>query len=147
MDTGRLPPDGELEDFKNSVRAYAKYDDDIRKMKTAIRERERAKAVLKPKIMGFMERFEVQDVNLAGGGLQGKIVLGSAAPPRPRPAKSPATVLRELREALPPEALATLPDAAREALREPPAPTDAAARRVPTLRRALPRHNPGTVNL
>lgn len=147
MDTGRLPPDGALDDFKGCVRAYAKYDDEIRKMRLAIRERERAKAVLKPKIMRFMEQYDVTDVNLAGGGLQGRIVLGSTAPPPVRPKRAPKAVLAELRAALSPEDLAALPEAARAALQEEPAPPADAERRVPTLRRSLPRHNPSTVNL
>lgn len=69
MEDGRLLSSDTLEEFKDMVSQFVKYDDDIRKMRIAIKERTRVLQILEPKIVEFMNNNNVEDVTIANGVL------------------------------------------------------------------------------
>lgn len=69
MEDGTLLSTESLEEFKNMVSQYVKFDDDIRKMKIAIKERTRVLDILEPKIVEFMSNNNVEDVTISNGVL------------------------------------------------------------------------------
>jgi hypothetical protein len=67
------PTDEEMETFKVLVKDWFKYDDAIRKLKIAIRERNTLKRVLNSKIEEFMFKYNYNDLNTQDGRLKTKI--------------------------------------------------------------------------
>ena len=67
------PTPNELEDFKNQVRVWMEIDNSIRKMQAAIKERNQAKAILSQKVLTFMARFNIEDLNTKEGVLRYRV--------------------------------------------------------------------------
>lgn len=133
-------PEQELDDAKNAIRSWAKYDEQVRKMQQAIRERRRMMAVLEPKISEFMERYGVSEFNLLDREIAGKIKLQKKrVPAAPRVSlkkriEEDASIPSDLKERL-------LKGGGREAAAQDAAP----ARTVFSLRRSTPRQTTGSI--
>ena len=61
------PTEEELETFKNLVNDWFKYDDQIRKLMIAMKERKNYQRVLNNKIEEFMFNFKYNDLTTAHG--------------------------------------------------------------------------------
>lgn len=71
--TGKIEPNSEeLEDFKNIVSEWFKYDDQIRKLTIAIKERKNHQKFLNSKIQDFMFKYEYNDLNTQHGRIKSK---------------------------------------------------------------------------
>jgi hypothetical protein len=64
------PTEEELDNFKNLVNDWFKYDDQIRKLITAIKERKNYQRVLNNKIQDFMFKFKYNDLNTQHGRIK-----------------------------------------------------------------------------
>jgi hypothetical protein len=64
------PTSEEMDTFKNLVNDWFKYDDAIRKLKIAIRERKTLQQVLNNKIQDFMFKYNYNDLNTQNGRLK-----------------------------------------------------------------------------
>ena len=64
------PTEEELETFKNLVNDWFKYDDQIRKLNIAIKERKNYQRVLNNKIEEFMFSFKYNDLNTQHGRIK-----------------------------------------------------------------------------
>jgi len=67
------PTQGELDDFKNLVNLWLEHDLAIEKLQVAIRERNKAKVALMPRILTFMSRYNIEDLNTKQGVLRYKV--------------------------------------------------------------------------
>ncbi len=67
------PTADEMDTFKNLVADWFKYDDAIRKLKIAIRERKTLQQVLNNKIEDFMFKYNYNDLNTQNGRLKTNI--------------------------------------------------------------------------
>ena len=64
------PTSEEMDTFKNLVNDWFKFDDAIRKLKIAIRERKTLQQVLNNKIQDFMFKYNYNDLNTQNGRLK-----------------------------------------------------------------------------
>jgi hypothetical protein len=64
------PSKEELETFKNLVAEWFKYDDIIRKLVVALKERKTLQKALNSKIEDFMFRYKYQDLNTQNGRIK-----------------------------------------------------------------------------
>lgn len=64
------PTEEELESFKNFVKDWFKFDDQIRKLEIAIKERKNYKKALNAKIQEFMFEFNYNDLNTQHGRIK-----------------------------------------------------------------------------
>ena len=64
------PTEEELDDFKNFVNDWFKYDDQIRKLVIAIKERKNYQRALNTKIQDFMTKFNYNDLNTQYGRIK-----------------------------------------------------------------------------
>ena len=64
------PTEEELDTFKNLVNDWFKYDDQIRKLVMAIKERKNYQRVLNNKIQDFMFKFQYNDLNTQHGRIK-----------------------------------------------------------------------------
>lgn len=71
--TASEPTTEEMDTFKNLVADWFKYDDHIRKLKIAIRERKTLQQVLNNKIEEFMFKYNYNDLNTQNGRLKTNI--------------------------------------------------------------------------
>lgn len=67
------PTEEELETFKNLVNDWFKYDDQIRKLVIAIKERKQYQKALNNKIQEFMIKFQYNDLNTQHGRIKSNI--------------------------------------------------------------------------
>ena len=67
------PTKEELETFKNLVSEWFKYDDIIRKLIIALKERKNHQRVLNNKIEDFMFRYNYNDLNTQNGRLKATV--------------------------------------------------------------------------
>ena len=67
------PNEEELESFKNLVKDWFKYDDQIRKLVIAIKERKSYQKALNSKIQDFMFKFGYNDLNTQHGRLKANV--------------------------------------------------------------------------
>lgn len=67
------PTEDELENFKNLVNDWFKYDDQIRKLNIAIKERKNYQRALNTKIQEFMFKYEYNDLNTQHGCIKAKV--------------------------------------------------------------------------
>jgi hypothetical protein len=67
------PSAEELETFKNLVNDWFKYDDQIRKLKIAMKERKNYQRVLNNKIEEFMFNYKYNDLNTQHGRIKTNI--------------------------------------------------------------------------
>ena len=68
------PTPEELETFKNLVNDWFKYDDQIRKLNIAMKERKNYQRVLNNKIEEFMFNYKYNDLNTQHGRIKTKII-------------------------------------------------------------------------
>ena len=73
ISTAKEPTADEMDTFKNLVADWFKYDDAIRKLKIAIRERKVLQQVLNSKIENFMFKYNYNDLNTQNGRLKTNI--------------------------------------------------------------------------
>ena len=62
-----MPDNDSLEEFKNQVRAWVEIDNNIKALKNAIKERNVAKKELTDRILRFMIKFNIEDLNTKDG--------------------------------------------------------------------------------
>jgi hypothetical protein len=67
------PTNEELDSFKNLVKDWFKYDDQIRKLIIAIKERKNYQKALNSKIQDFMFKFGYNDLNTQEGRLKANV--------------------------------------------------------------------------
>jgi len=67
------PTEEELDNFKNLVNDWFKYDDTIRKLQIAIKERKSYQRVLNNKIQDFMFRYKYNDLNTQNGRIKANV--------------------------------------------------------------------------
>ena len=67
------PTEEELESFKNLVNDWFKYDDQVRKLMIAIKERKNYQRVLNNKIQDFMFQFQYNDLNTQHGRIKSNV--------------------------------------------------------------------------
>lgn len=65
--TVELPDQAVLEEFKNQVKMWIEIDNNIRKLKQAARERNVVKKQLTEKILMFMAKYNIEDLNTRDG--------------------------------------------------------------------------------
>ena len=68
-----VPTAEELEDFKSCVKLWMEIDNNIKKMQVMIKERNAVKREISSKILAFMARFNIEDLNTKEGKLRYKI--------------------------------------------------------------------------
>lgn len=73
IDNSPTPTEEELEDFKNLVNNWFKYDDQIRKLITAIKERKTCQKVLNTKIQDFMVKYNYNDLHTQHGKIKSNV--------------------------------------------------------------------------
>jgi len=61
-----------LEDFKNQVKIWWELDTAIKRLQIAVRERKKAQNVMNSKILDFMRRHNIEDLNTKDGVLRYK---------------------------------------------------------------------------
>lgn len=62
--------DPDFIDFKEDVKLWLKLDDDIKTLNEAIKERKTKKNEITPKLLDFMEKHEINDLNTNEGHLK-----------------------------------------------------------------------------
>lgn len=62
-----LPDAAILEEFRNHVRLWIEIDNMIRKLRSVIKERNDAKKTLTEKILRFMSKYNIEDLNTKDG--------------------------------------------------------------------------------
>lgn len=62
--------DSQFVEFKSSVKEWLMLDDDIITLQKAVKERKVKKDELTPKILGFMDKFNINDLNTQGGKIK-----------------------------------------------------------------------------
>ena len=67
------PTNEELESFKNLVHDWFKYDDQIRKLDIAIKERRNYQKALNTKIQEFMFTYQYNDLNTQHGRIKSNV--------------------------------------------------------------------------
>lgn len=67
------PTEEELDCFKNLVNDWFKYDDQIRKLDIAIKERKNYQKALNTKIQDFMMRYQYNDLNTQHGRIKSNV--------------------------------------------------------------------------
>ena len=67
------PTKDELDTFKNLVSEWFKYDDMIRKLEVALKERKTLQKALSNKIEDFMFKYKYNDLNTQNGRLKASI--------------------------------------------------------------------------
>lgn len=76
-----LPDAAILDEFKNHVRAWIEIDNVIRKLQAAVKERNGLKKQLTEKILRFMSKYNIEDLNTKDGSkLRYKVCKSTAAP-------------------------------------------------------------------
>lgn len=70
MQPMELPDNDVLEEFKSQVRMYNEIDNQIMKLQAAMRERKALKKQLTEKILKFMGRYNIEDLNTKDGKLR-----------------------------------------------------------------------------
>ena len=60
----------EFLDFKENVKEWITLDDDIKTLNNALKERKKKKQELTPKVLDFMNEYEVHDVKTTDGQLK-----------------------------------------------------------------------------
>jgi hypothetical protein len=68
-----VPSVQELEDFKNYVKIWMEVDNNIKKMQAVVKERNQVKKEISSKILAFMARFNIEDLNTKEGTLRCKV--------------------------------------------------------------------------
>lgn len=69
----QIPDDASLIEFKQNVRAWMEADNYIKKLQQAAKEKNVQKKCLTEKILSFMAKFNIEDLNTKDGKLRYKI--------------------------------------------------------------------------
>lgn len=69
----REPTEDELDTFKNLVKDWFKFDDQIRKLDIAIKERKNYKKALNNNIQDFMIKYNYNDLNTQHGRIKSNV--------------------------------------------------------------------------
>ena len=69
----QVPTDSELAEFKQYVQNYIEIDNDVKKLKAAIKERNSVKKEISSFILKFMSKFNIEDLNTKQGKIRYKI--------------------------------------------------------------------------
>lgn len=67
------PTEDELDGFKNLVNDWFKYDDQIRRLDIAIKERKNYQKALNSKIQDFMIKYQYNDLNTQHGRIKSNV--------------------------------------------------------------------------
>lgn len=70
-----VPTPAVLEEFKTQVRTWIDLDNTIKKLQQALRERRDLKKRLTEKLVAFMARYNIEDLNTREGKLRFKVAL------------------------------------------------------------------------
>jgi hypothetical protein len=62
-----------LEEFKHQVKMWMDIDNQIKKLNQAVKEKKTVQKVLSEKILGFMSRYNIEDLNTKDGKLRYKV--------------------------------------------------------------------------
>lgn len=73
VDNKPEPTEEELDSFKNLVNDWFKYDDQVRKLDIAIKERRNYQKALNTKIQDFMFKFQYNDLNTQHGRIKSNV--------------------------------------------------------------------------
>lgn len=65
-----IPSENELDDFRKYVKTYLDVDNDIKKLKGAIKERSNVKQEISNYIINFMIKFNIEDLNTKQGKIR-----------------------------------------------------------------------------
>lgn len=68
------PQDTELDQFKQQVRTWMDLDSQIQKLQSALKERRQMKKELTTRILEFMSRYNIEDLNTREGKLRYSVV-------------------------------------------------------------------------
>jgi hypothetical protein len=68
-----IPTEEELDQFKNYVKNYIEIDNDVKKLKSAIRDRNSVKKEISTYIVAFMGKFNIEDLNTKQGKIRYQI--------------------------------------------------------------------------
>jgi len=68
-----VPSQQELDEFKTHVRTWMEHDNVVKKMQVAIKEQNTAKAGISQKILTFMSKFNIEDLNTKEGKLRYRV--------------------------------------------------------------------------
>jgi Family of unknown function (DUF5760) len=67
------PDNVALEEFKHQVKLWLEIDNQVKKMQQVIREKKKVQTLLTEKILGFMARYNIEDLNTKDGKLRYKV--------------------------------------------------------------------------
>lgn len=67
------PQPEELTEFRNYVKAYTETDNTIKQLRNALKERNAIKSKLSEKIIDFMAKYDIDDLNTADGKLSYRV--------------------------------------------------------------------------
>ena len=68
-----VPSPNELEEFKNCVKIWITVDNNIKKLQATVKEQNGMKKEVSKKILSFMSRFNIEDLNTKEGKLRYKV--------------------------------------------------------------------------
>jgi hypothetical protein len=75
QETATPPPaNAVLEEFKQQVKLWMELDNDVKKMQQTIRQKREVQKTLTEKILGFMRRYNIEDLNTKDGKLRYRVV-------------------------------------------------------------------------
>lgn len=80
MNTVNIPCPEELEEFKDYVKKWTTIDMDITKLQAALRERNSVKKQITQKIIGFMSKYNIEDLNTKDGKLSYRVTQVKVQP-------------------------------------------------------------------
>lgn len=67
-----LPDSHNLDEFKNQVKMWIEFDNQVKKLQALVKERNALKNQLTVKILGFMSKYNIEDLNTKDGKLRFK---------------------------------------------------------------------------
>jgi hypothetical protein len=65
-----LPPETEINEFKQKVTQWLRIDDEIDKQERTLRELKKLRVKLEPEITGFMRQFHITDLSTDNGKIR-----------------------------------------------------------------------------
>lgn len=69
----QTPDNSSLEEFKHQVKLWMELDNQIKKMQQSIKEKRGVQKVLTDRILAFMSRYNIEDLNTKDGKLRYKV--------------------------------------------------------------------------
>lgn len=67
-----FPDTHNLDEFKNQVKMWIELDNQVKKLQALVKERNKAKSMLTMKILDFMSKYNIEDLNTKEGKLRFK---------------------------------------------------------------------------